>query len=83
MLNAALNGDLENVEFVVDERFGFEVPTSCTDVPSEVLIPKNTWSDASEYDATADKLADMFNENFKRYANGVSDAVNASAPKIS
>ena len=83
MLNAALNGDLENVEFVVDERFGFEVPTSCTDVPSEVLIPKNTWSNAVEYDATADKLADMFNENFKRYANGVSDAVNASAPRIS
>lgn len=82
MLNAALNGDLDNVEFVVDKRFGFEIPTSCTDVPDEVLIPRNTWSDSEKYDATADKLAQMFNDNFARYSEGVSDDVNASAPII-
>ena len=36
--------------------------------------------DRDAYDATADKLANMFNENFERYAAGVSDAVNHAAP---
>ena len=82
MLNAALDGDLDNVEYIVDDRFGFEIPTSCPGVPSEVLIPKKTWADGNAYDTAADKLAGMFNENFRRYSDGVSDAVNASSPKI-
>ena len=82
MLNAALDGELDDVNYVVDDRFGFEVPTSCPGVPSEILIPKKTWDDSDAYDATADKLADMFNRNFKRYSDGVSDAVNASSPRI-
>ena len=81
MLNAALDGELDNVEYVEDERFGFEVPTSCPDVPSEVLQPKTTWDDKDAYDTTADKLAKMFNENFARYSAGVSDSVNQAAPK--
>ena len=81
MLNAALDGDLASVEYVTDNRFGFEVPTSCPNVPSAVLQPRTTWSDKTAYDATADKLANMFNENFERYARGVSDAVNQAAPK--
>ena len=80
MLNAALDGDLDDVAFVVDGRFGFEVPTSCPGVPSDVLQPRSTWSDGAAYDATADKLASMFNENFKRYEAGVSAEVNAAAP---
>jgi len=81
MLNAALDGDLDSVEYVKDNRFGFEVPTSCPGVPSEVLQPIKTWSNSTDYDATADKLASMFIENFKRYQQGVSEAVNASSPK--
>ena len=80
MLNAALEGELENCEYIVDERFGFEIPTSCPGVPEELLIPRQTWADKSDYDATADKLADMFNANFKRYSAGVSAEVNAAAP---
>ena len=80
MLNAALDGELDNVEYVKDARFGFDVPTSCPDVPSEVLQPRSTWDDKAAYDSTADKLANMFNENFERYAAGVSDAVNQAAP---
>jgi phosphoenolpyruvate carboxykinase (ATP) len=80
MLNAALDGDLDAVEYVKDERFGFEVPMECPNVPSEVLQPRSTWGDKGAFDATADKLAAMFNENFARYAEGVSEAVNASAP---
>ncbi|MGB1549336.1 MAG: phosphoenolpyruvate carboxykinase (ATP) [Candidatus Poseidoniaceae archaeon] len=82
MLNAAMDGALDDVEYVTDERFGFEIPKTCPGVPSEVLIPKQTWNDGDAYDATADKLASMFNENFERYSEGVSAEVNAAAPVI-
>ena len=49
-------------------------------MPDDVLQPRETWGDGAAYDATADRLAQMFNENFSRYAEGVSDAVNAAAP---
>ena len=78
MLNAALDGDLDDVDYTVDERFGFAVPQSCPNVPSEVLQPMQTWSDNEAYNKTADGLAEMFVENFKRYHDGVSDAVNPS-----
>lgn len=80
MLNAALDGELDHVAYVTDARFGFEVPASCPGVPDDVLQPRETWGDGAAYDATADRLAQMFNENFSRYAEGVSDAVNAAAP---
>ena len=80
MLNAALDGELDHVAYVTDARFGFEVPASCPGVPDDVLQPRETWGDGAAYDATADRLAQMFNDNFARYAEGVSDAVNAAAP---
>ena len=82
MLNAAMDGALDDVEYVTDERFGFEIPKTCPGVPSEVLIPKQTWDDGDAYDVTADKLATMFNENFERYSEGVSAEVNAAAPVV-
>lgn len=82
MLNAALDGDLDDVEYAVDDRFGFEVPKSCPGVPEEVLIPRQTWEDGNAYDITADKLATMFNKNFERYAAGVSDEVNSASPSV-
>jgi len=81
MLNAAMDGELDNVEYAIDDRFGFSIPKTCPNVPSEVLQPIQTWDKPEDYNQTADNLAKMFNENFKRYENGVSDAVNAASPK--
>tara|TARA_B100001248_G_scaffold258788_1_gene243686 strand:+ start:400 stop:2001 length:1602 start_codon:yes stop_codon:yes gene_type:complete len=81
MLNAALDGDLDDVRYVIDERFGFSIPTECPNVPNEVLQPIQTWGDQASYHKAADNLAEMFVNNFKRYEAGVSDAVNASSPK--
>ena len=81
MLNAALDGDLDNVEYVKDSRFGFAVPTSRPGVPSDVLQPIKTWNNSDDYHTSANNLASMFIENFKRYQQGVSEAVNASSPK--
>ncbi len=81
LLNAALDGTLNNVEFRTDERFGFEVPQSCPGVPEEILNPRDTWEDKNAYDVAADKLAGMFSENFEQFADGTSDSVLSAAPK--
>jgi phosphoenolpyruvate carboxykinase (ATP) len=80
MIRAILNGDLANVETKPDPIFGVNVPVSCPDVPTEVLQPRNTWSDKNAYDEKARDLARRFNENFKKYESGVSEAVRAVAP---
>ncbi len=67
MVEAALSGELDNVEYEDDPFFGLKVPTSCPNVPQDVLLPKNTWADKAAYDATAKKLASMFEENFKKF----------------
>jgi phosphoenolpyruvate carboxykinase (ATP) len=82
MIRAILNGTLAEVETQPDPIFGLNIPVSCPDVPTEVLIPRNTWKDPEAYDQKARDLARRFNENFKKYADGVSAAVRAVAPAV-
>lgn len=81
MLNAALNGELDNVETMEDPIFGLHVPVSVNGVPAEVLNPRNTWNDKNRYDEAAKKLALMFHNNFKEFETGVSDKIKNSGPK--
>ncbi len=81
IIDAIHNGSLAKVETVTDAVFGFAVPTSCPQVPSEILQPRNTWNDKGAYDATAKKLSGLFVENFKKYAADVSPAVREAGPK--
>jgi phosphoenolpyruvate carboxykinase (ATP) len=67
MLSAALSGELESVEFRVDDVFGFEVPVSVPGVDASLLDPRSTWSDPAAYDVKARELATMFRENFERF----------------
>ena len=53
LLNAALDGRLEEVEYAEDPFFGLQVPAACPDVPADILMPRNTWQDKSAYDAKA------------------------------
>ncbi|HVF51126.1 MAG TPA: phosphoenolpyruvate carboxykinase [Pyrinomonadaceae bacterium] len=80
MIRAILNGSLAGVETKPDPIFGLGIPVACPEVPSEVLIPRNTWRDPEAYDRKAHDLARRFNENFKKYAEGVSEGVRAVAP---
>jgi phosphoenolpyruvate carboxykinase (ATP) len=81
MIRAILSGELAKIETTTDPIFGVNVPVSCPDVPAGVLQPRNTWTDKEAYDRQASDLARRFNENFKKYEAGVSEAVRAVAPK--
>lgn len=80
LLNAALDGKLNEVEYRKDRLFGFEVPLSCPDVPEEVLEPSNSWGDKDEYWKRYDGLAARFIENFKLFANGCTQEVKDAGP---
>ena len=64
LLNAALDGSLNDAEFRNDPNFGFEVPVAVPGVDSAILDPRGTWADKADYDRTAAKLVDLFIENF-------------------
>ena len=82
MARAAINGQLDDAEFVVDPIFNVAVPTHVPGVPDEVLFPRNTWPDTDAYDQAALKIAGMFHENFAKYAAGVSEAVRNAGPVV-
>jgi len=70
MVDAAINGELKNVEYTYDPLFHLYIPKEVPGVPSEMLIPSNTWEDKEAYRQTAEKLAKLFSEAFdKNYGN--------------
>ena len=81
MVTAALTGDIEKSEFIKDDTFGVAVPTTIEGVPSELLIPANTWEDKKAYEERCQKLASSFVENFKKYTKMDADVV-AAGPKL-
>ena len=83
MIDAIYSGSLGDAPVAKDPTFGFNVITECPDVPSNILIPRNAWSDPEEYDRTASKLATLFVDNFKEYESGVSPEVKAAGPTSS
>ncbi len=82
LLNAALNGHLDHVDYESEPVFGLNIPKSCPGVSRDILNPKNTWSDKNAYDKKAKQLAANFVENFKQYEEFVSEEVIKANPKI-
>ena len=80
LLNAALDGSLNNVEFRKDPNFGFDVPIAVPGVDNSILDPRSTWADKDEYDRTAQKLVQLFVDNFEQFADHVDASVRAAAP---
>ena len=80
LVNAALNGELDNVPTTLDPIFGLAVPNSCEGVPSDVLFPRNTWEDKSAYDEKALHLAQQFIDNFKEFESFVSEDIKKATP---
>ncbi|HLV53536.1 MAG TPA: phosphoenolpyruvate carboxykinase (ATP) [Cryomorphaceae bacterium] len=82
MIHAALDGELDNVDYETHEVFGLAMPTTCPNVPSEILSPRNTWADKSAYDHKANVLAGKFVDNFKKFEDGVSEEIVNAAPRV-
>jgi phosphoenolpyruvate carboxykinase (ATP) len=80
LLDAALSGDLHDVEYRIDATFGLEVPVEVPGVDSALLDPRSTWVDPDAYDAKAAELAAMFRANFTKF-EGVESGVAAAGPR--
>ncbi len=80
MVRAMLAGKLDGVKTETDPVFGLHVPTAIEGVPSEILMPRNTWKDGKAYDDQAAKLAKMFGENIKKFGSAVSAAILGAGP---
>lgn len=81
ILDAINSGELAQAPGEQDPRFGFTVITKCSNVPDDILRPEQGWADKAAYAAQANKLVDMFNNNFVQYADKASADIRAAAPK--
>jgi len=81
LLHAALSGKLDDVEYRVDETFGFDVPVSVPGVDQSLLDPRSTWSDPAAYDRQARELAAMFRKNFEKFPDAGEDVL-AAGPRL-
>jgi phosphoenolpyruvate carboxykinase (ATP) len=82
LITAALSGELNKVIYDTHEIFGLTFPTYCSEVPVEILNPRNTWKDKEAYDYKANYLAEAFNKNFEKFAEFANAEIMAGAPKI-
>ncbi len=72
-INAILDGSINNVEFDQTRWFRLNIPKTLPGVDDTLLNPRNAWSDKDAFDRTANKLAGMFIENFKKYIKSGDD----------
>ncbi len=70
LLNGALEGFLDNVDYYTDPIFGFLVPKQCPGIPEEVLYPASSWSSEDAYMKKYRGLAGRFVDNFKKFEDG-------------
>jgi phosphoenolpyruvate carboxykinase (ATP) len=82
MITAALEGKLDKVSYETLPVFDLQIPTSCENVPAEILNPKSTWADKTAYDETANKLANQFVKNFEQFVAETSEEILNAAPKV-
>ena len=82
MITEALEGRLDNVDFVQHPIFGLSMPTTCENVPDEVLNPRGTWSDTEAYDAKANELATSFKKNFAQFEEYANEEILKGGPLV-
>ena len=80
LVRAALSGELDAVSFTPDPVFGTLVPTTCPDVPSHFLQPRRAWPAGAAYDDQAQRLAELFRNNFKTYETQANAGVRQAGP---
>lgn len=81
IITSILNGDIDKSEFVQDEIFGFGIPKTLGNIPSNVIHPQESWL-ISAYKAQLTQLAENFKANFKKYEEGTDAEIIAGGPRI-
>ena len=82
IIDAIHNNDFDDVEWTQDAEFGLSIPTSCPDVPSEILNPRDTWVDKEAFDRQKQKLVELFRNNFSQFEDQVDDQILAAGPQL-
>ena len=83
IIDAILNGDILNAPTKQIPYFNFEVPTELTGVDTGILDPRDTYADASEWEAKAKDLAERFIKNFAKYeGNEAGKALVSAGPQL-
>lgn len=82
IIDAIHAGGLEDASHEVDPTFGLRIASTCPGVPSEVLVPRNTWSDKNAYDEAAQRLGQLFVDNFRKYEDLASDRIKSAGPQL-
>ncbi|MCI6242090.1 MAG: phosphoenolpyruvate carboxykinase (ATP) [Agathobacter sp.] len=83
IIDAILNGDILNAPTKKIPYFNFEVPTELAGVDTGILDPRDTYADASEWEAKAKDLAERFIKNFAKYeGNEAGKALVAAGPQL-
>jgi len=80
LLNAALDGSLNNAPMKTDQRFGFEIPMECDGVPSEILDVRGTWKNSESYEDAAESLVALFQQNFEMFSEDADSSVISAGP---
>ncbi|TML11057.1 MAG: phosphoenolpyruvate carboxykinase (ATP), partial [Actinobacteria bacterium] len=82
LLRAALEGDLDDVEYREHPIFGLRVPVEVPGVEPKLLDPRSTWRDPEAYDRKARGLARMFRDNFEQFAETAGEKITAAGPRV-
>jgi len=80
IIDAIHAGSLQQAATQIDPVFGFEVPTTCGEISPNILWPRDAWPDPDAFDQTANRLADLFRNNFKKFEAGSSPAICSAGP---
>jgi phosphoenolpyruvate carboxykinase (ATP) len=82
LLDAVLNNTLDDVEYYRDPVFGFQVPKTCPEVPTDVLYPAHSWQNEDEYWNKYHQLASRFVSNMKKFETETPQEVIAAGPRF-
>ncbi|NGP76825.1 phosphoenolpyruvate carboxykinase (ATP) [Balneolaceae bacterium YR4-1] len=82
MLSEALEGNLDDATFEIDPVFELAIPKEVDGVPSDILVPRNTWKNKDAYDQKAERLAGMFASNFEQFKEAASRELIKAGPKV-
>ena len=67
IINAIHQDHFENVDFQTESYFNLSIPNSCPGIPSNILNPIEAWEDKDSYQKKANKLKNLFDENYLKF----------------